>query len=239
MGEPDATGATRRRRGEELERAIFDAVWAELAAVGYDALTMEGVAARAQTGKQVLYRRWPNRLELVLGALRDRSGSILDEPPDTGSLRGDATFMLRRMADRQEELGADGIRGLLRDALDFDPSGFIRSASVWTAMVEHAAKRGEIGPATVPPHVIMAANEVLRHRLLTSREPVSDEEIAVLVEDIFLPLIRFHAAGAHKLRSYHQPVRFRVTDPVLPTTPYRRADDDSDPAVPGDRSRDR
>jgi AcrR family transcriptional regulator len=199
MAEPNEPA--RRRRGEELERAIFDAVWAELAAAGYERLTMEGVAARAQTGKQVLYRRWPNRLELVLAALRDRSGSVIDEPPDTGSLRDDATRMLRRMADRQHELGTEGIRGVLRDAADLDPSGLIRSAGVWTAIVERAAKRGEIGPAPVPRHVTLAAGELLRHRILLAQAPVTDEDIAILVEDIFLPLIRFHAAGRQPLQS--------------------------------------
>jgi len=201
MGEPDAPAAARRRRGEELERAIFDAVWAELDAVGYEGLTMEGVAARAQTGKQVLYRRWPNRLELVLAAVRDRSGSILDHAPDTGSLRGDATAILRHMADRQQELGIHGIRGLMMDAADLDPSGFARSAGIWAAVIERAAKRGEIGPSPVPGRVTGTAGELLRHRILISSAPVTDEDIALLVEDIFLPLIRFHAAGRQPLQS--------------------------------------
>jgi len=36
---------------------------------------------------------------------------------------------------------------------------------------------------------------------LLSEGPVGDEEIAVLVADIFLPLIRFHAAGPQPLQS--------------------------------------
>src|ERR1022692_411234 len=77
-----------RRRGEQLENAIFDAILGELAEVGYHRLTMEGVAARAGTGKGALYRRWPSRESLVLAALRGRLPS-LDEQPDTGSVRGD------------------------------------------------------------------------------------------------------------------------------------------------------
>jgi AcrR family transcriptional regulator len=213
-GPADSTG--RRRRGQELERAIFDAVWAELAETGYERLTMEGVAARAQTGKQVLYRRWPNRLELVIAAMRDRSGSILDHVPDTGSLRGDAAATLRHMADRQRELGTEGVRGLLMDVADLDPTGPGRTEEVWTTLVERAAKRGEIGPAPVPPHVTSAAGGLIRLRILFSSAPITEEEIDRVVDDIFLPLIRFHAAGAHKLRSYHQPVRSRVTDTALP-----------------------
>ncbi len=58
-----------RRRGKELEHALYDAALAELAAVGYARLTMEGIAARARTGKAALYRRWPSKHALVHDAL--------------------------------------------------------------------------------------------------------------------------------------------------------------------------
>src|ERR1700749_4242305 len=58
-----------RRRGKELEDARDDATLAELAAVGYGGLTMEGIAARARTGKAALYRRWSSKHALVQAAL--------------------------------------------------------------------------------------------------------------------------------------------------------------------------
>ena len=54
-----------RRRGEVLERALYEATLAELAEVGYGGLTMEGIAARARTGKAALYRRWCSKHDLV------------------------------------------------------------------------------------------------------------------------------------------------------------------------------
>ena len=59
----------RRRRGPQLEAALLDAAWEELVHVGYASLTMESVAARAHTGIAVLYRRWPNKDQLVLAAI--------------------------------------------------------------------------------------------------------------------------------------------------------------------------
>ncbi|TPX01055.1 helix-turn-helix transcriptional regulator, partial [Schumannella luteola] len=59
-----------RRRGAELEDAILDAVWDEIAEKGYGGLTYEAVATRARTSRAVLYRRWPSREELVLAAIR-------------------------------------------------------------------------------------------------------------------------------------------------------------------------
>ncbi|GAA1697910.1 TetR/AcrR family transcriptional regulator [Fodinicola feengrottensis] len=60
-----------RRRGAELEQAIYAAALSELADVGYAQLTMDSVAARAGTGKAALYRRWASKQELLLAALRD------------------------------------------------------------------------------------------------------------------------------------------------------------------------
>lgn len=69
LTDADRTGSRSRRRGEVLERALYEATLAELTEVGYGSLTMEGIAARAHTGKAALYRRWDTKCELVHAAL--------------------------------------------------------------------------------------------------------------------------------------------------------------------------
>jgi len=59
---------SRRRRGVELEDAICLAAFAELSDVGFGAFTIESVAARAQTGKASIYRRWATKNELLMDA---------------------------------------------------------------------------------------------------------------------------------------------------------------------------
>jgi AcrR family transcriptional regulator len=186
---------TTRRRGAELEQAIFDAVWAELDDVGYARLTMEGVAARAQTGKQVLYRRWPSRPELVRAAMRARSGSILDQVPDTGSLRGDIVAVLQHMAERQRELGTELMRGLMYDVAEFDPNMLAEIGGVYTVILGRAVKRGELGPAPIPASASDAVANLMRYRMLVSAKPVTDAEVEQLVDEVFLPLVRTHADG--------------------------------------------
>ena len=85
-----------RRRGQTLERAIYDAVLDQLQAVGYVGLTMEGVAAGAHTGKAALYRRWPRKEDLVVDALEHALPSPTDLP-DHGAVREDLLDLLRRM----------------------------------------------------------------------------------------------------------------------------------------------
>ena len=65
-----STAGTRRRRGDSLEKALYEATLAELTDLGYSGLTMDGIASRARTGKAALYRRWQSKHALVLAALR-------------------------------------------------------------------------------------------------------------------------------------------------------------------------
>lgn len=184
-----------RRRGAELEVVLLDAAWAELTESGYAQLTMESVAARAQTGKQVLYRRWRNRAELVIAALRHHTGSIVDNVPDTGSLRGDVLGVLRQMADRFTQLGPDTIHGLMAEAPDLDPEVYSRMTGVMATLVKRAAERGEIATADVPAAVLTAPTNLMRHEIFFSHSPVSSSTMTALVDDVFLPLVRGTSAG--------------------------------------------
>jgi AcrR family transcriptional regulator len=182
-----------RRRGAELEAELLEAAWAELAETGYGRLTMEGVATRAKTGKQVLYRRWKNRAELVLAAMRHNTGSILDDVPDTGTLRGDVLAVLDRMANRFREIGPDVIHGLLAEAPDLDPEAFTRMTAVMTTLLSRAADRGEIPAAEVPARVLTAPTNLLRHEMLLTRTPISPQTLISITDEVFLPLLQAHS----------------------------------------------
>jgi len=162
-----------------------------MAATTVDAIAqrMEAVAARAHTGKQVLYRRWRNRAELVVAAMRHRTGSIVADVPDTGTLRGDVLAVLQRMADRFASLGPDIIHGLLAEAPDLDPEVYSRMTGVMATIVRRAAERGEIPTADVPDRVLTAPTNLLRHEMLFTREPVAASTLTSLVDDVFLPLV--------------------------------------------------
>ncbi len=65
---------------------------------GYGAFTMAGVAVRAGTSRAVLYRRWSNRPELAIAAIRQHTRLAAADTPGTGTLRGDVLALLRHMA---------------------------------------------------------------------------------------------------------------------------------------------
>ncbi|UOE42801.1 TetR/AcrR family transcriptional regulator [Agromyces larvae] len=72
-----------RRRGAALEDAIYDAVVEEVAELGCDAASLEGIATRARIGRMSLYRRWPDKTALVLATLRDRLPEAVE--PEAGA----------------------------------------------------------------------------------------------------------------------------------------------------------
>ncbi|MGW3496896.1 TetR/AcrR family transcriptional regulator [Streptomyces sp. NPDC001020] len=77
---------------EEVTEAIREAVFAELAAVGYARMSIEGIARRAGVGKTAVYRRWRSKLHLVLDLVSAVAVQGLPAP-DTGSLEGDLRLL--------------------------------------------------------------------------------------------------------------------------------------------------
>jgi len=82
-----------RPRSLDREREILAAAIQALIDDGYDAMSVEGVAARAGAGKATLYRRWSNKAELVADAIREH---VAHEIPlaDTGDVRADMRSFL-------------------------------------------------------------------------------------------------------------------------------------------------
>jgi AcrR family transcriptional regulator len=185
-----------RRRGEELEAALLTAAWEELAEAGFARLTMESVAARAKTGVAVLYRRWPNKDDLVLAAIRHYGTSHPVDVPDTGSLRGDLIALIGDFSNARigfATVMSAVFSGLLastgltpaevREKLIVDRP--LSSEQVFT----RAQERGEIDLDSIPPAVLAMPFDLMRHDLLMTYKPIPEERVLAIVDDLFLPLV--------------------------------------------------
>ena len=90
-----------RPRSEQAEHAIIEATLDLFAEEGFEGVCVEAVAARAGVGKATIYRRFPNKEELLLAAF----GSLKSPFPEPQgvSVRADLLAMVKTMcADRSD-----------------------------------------------------------------------------------------------------------------------------------------
>lgn len=85
-----------RPRSESVGRAIREAARAILAAEGYDGLTFEAVATQAGVAKTTVYRRYADRVALIVDVGNDIADA--QPEPDTGNLHDDLVSVLASMA---------------------------------------------------------------------------------------------------------------------------------------------
>ncbi|HUB58503.1 MAG TPA: TetR/AcrR family transcriptional regulator [Mycobacterium sp.] len=186
-----------RRRGRVLEEALLDATWAELTDRGYDAFTIDAVAARAGTSRAVLYRRWPSKQALVHAALLHVAGKNAVTAPDTGTLRGDMIELMRR---------ANKVRVRMAIELFTRLGGFYRETGTSLAgisaavlggrqpllegIIRRAVDRGEISADRLTERIARLPLDLFRYELLMTLEAVPDDTIEEIVDTIFLPLVR-------------------------------------------------
>jgi AcrR family transcriptional regulator len=185
-----------RRRGEELEAALLEAAWQELVEAGFARLTMESVAARAKTGVAVLYRRWPNKDDLVMDACRHYGATHSADIPDTGSLRDDMIALLSSFGGARVSFAATigaVFSGLLASAgltpaevrEKVLPDRPLRSDQVFA----RAHERGEIDLDRIPRAVLTMPFDLIRHDMLMTYQAIPPERVRAIVDDLFMPLV--------------------------------------------------
>ncbi len=192
-----------RRRGAALEQAVLRAAIDELLDVGYAALTMDRVAARAGTNKNAIYRRWPSRAALAVAAYRQMAAGDLPLP-DTGSLRDDVLELLRRANRAWSSPVGIVQRSLLAGVAD-DPEllSLIQErandagSAVWLTVLGRAVARGEAKPEVLHPRVATVAAVLLRNEYVTRGMPTAPDHVLVqIVDEVYLPLIRGRSVSA-------------------------------------------
>lgn len=179
-----------RRRGADLEQAILDAAWAELAASGWSGFTIAAVAARCGTAKAVLYRRWDNRVELAQDMLVRALGRDDRTAPSSGDLRTDLLDFLRGMQAFLDGPFGAAVRGVVTERADRSSS--LVDAVVPTPLagaVDAALTRGEL---TVRPSSFVQnlGHAVMISELVHTHAPLRGAAIEELVDAVWLPALR-------------------------------------------------
>ncbi|MEU9207096.1 TetR/AcrR family transcriptional regulator C-terminal ligand-binding domain-containing protein [Streptomyces sp. NPDC048415] len=194
---PETVVASRRSKiTPEREQEFYDAVLNQIRECGYEALTMEGVAASTRCSKSTLYRQWKTKPQFVAAALRanrcPRFSGI-----DTGSLAGDLREAARAAGEWSGRDSAQLLQALghavtqdkelqqaLRDAL-VEPE-----VAQLKEMIRRAVERGEVAadhPALefIPAQLL----GVLRVRPVLDGEYADAAYLTQFVEAVVLPAL--------------------------------------------------
>jgi AcrR family transcriptional regulator len=184
-----------RRRGATLENAIYEAVLQQLSTVGFGAMTIEGIAAAARTGKAAIYRRWPSKEELVADTL-DNVLPSLDLPLDTGNVRSDIAQIFDLMAATMGSPAGGAMQALLGE-LGHDHD-FIKTLhtrvlaprkALMLEILRRGVARGDVRPDAVKPVIAEAGPALLVHRLLMFGPPIDPSYVDDILDDVVMPLI--------------------------------------------------
>ena len=196
LTEANRSSSQSRRRGQVLERALYEATLAELAEVGYAGLTMEGIAARAHTGKAALYRRWCSKHDLVHAALV----YALPPLPELRSGRSARENLLMIFTAHRDILagktnfpGLDVVHQLLHEPemrTIFADAVVCPRLKIVESILDAAVDDGDLDPATVTPLTARVGPALINHHFLLTGEPPNRRELALVVDTVIPPRAR-------------------------------------------------
>ncbi|MFE0963328.1 TetR/AcrR family transcriptional regulator C-terminal ligand-binding domain-containing protein [Streptomyces sp. PDY-4] len=158
-------GTSRRSKiTPEREREFFDAVLDQIRECGYDAVTMDGVAASTRCSKSTLYRQWRTKPQFVAAALRSNRRARL-AGVDTGTLAGD-------------------LREVARLAGEWSPKDTTLLQALGHAIVQDRELARALREALVDPEV-EALREILRRGVARGEVAADDPALEYVPAQIF------------------------------------------------------
>ena len=185
-----------RPRSREAHAAILSAAIALTRERGFDALSIEGIAARAGVGKATVYRRWASKEALISEALeRMLRGFPI---PDTGSVRGDLLAVMKQQRGLYADPAtAELLSGLLAATVRSERiskavrHGFVaaREEAIRTVL-RRAVRRGELRPRLDLELALDLFSGPLFYRFLVTGRPIDERLGRKVVEALLRTLSR-------------------------------------------------
>ncbi|URM91052.1 TetR/AcrR family transcriptional regulator [Streptomyces sp. MRC013] len=179
--------------------------------VGYPALTVDRVAARAGVGKAAIYRRYASKAEMAFVATVHEQRLPL--PAGTGSLHGDLLALIRafhvRMATPAARQLAPALIGELAGNPElgtrFQDTFLAAERAAFAEIIEQAVARGELAGAVDPATAHLLLLGSLASALYILNLPVDDAMVADLATAA--------AAGVTALADRHRGVPGGAAEP--------------------------
>ncbi|MBW4552365.1 MAG: TetR/AcrR family transcriptional regulator [Aphanocapsa sp. GSE-SYN-MK-11-07L] len=161
-----------RPRSHQSDQAILQATPGLLAEIGFDAISIEAIAARAKVGKTTIYRRYDSKAELVADAIESVRQDVVI--PDTGDFWQDIEQLIENAAQiTLNPLGRKTVAMIISSAA----SNAQFAQTYWTKylqprrqafaiVIERAKARQQIQPDLDPGLVFDAISGIMLYALI-------------------------------------------------------------------------
>ena len=182
-----------RPRGADATSSILSAALEFGEEVGFDALTIEGIADRTGVAKTTIYRRWPNVWALVMDAFLCevmRTAPIRERATARESFAASMKLLARAYRGQQGKimqplLGRAQVDERLREAVKtrwVEPR-----RQIAREIVRRGIANGELRPGLDPDVVLDALYGSIYHRLLVpyNDAAISDSYIDAVIDTVF------------------------------------------------------
>lgn len=176
-----------RQRGEAVVRRVLDLTLQQLAQVGLERLSIPELAKLAGVNKTSIYRRWPNKADLVRAALQHSMEHVRDVP-DTGVLATDLVALIKIVgAFITSARGMGVVRTVFVDGDTVEMRAM--AASMWQeaggdmprVVIERAVRRGELPETADFELLLFTLAGAVVHRVFIERREVDDDFAGRLV----------------------------------------------------------
>ena len=174
-------------RGESVVRDVLDAVRIEIANVGFHAMRIENVAARAEVAKTTIYRRWPKKEDLLCDLLQSMMVAA-ELPAETGSLRQDLLAIAHHLhrlmtSDEGQAIG----RMMLAEHSHLEVRRVVErvranNIEIPLKMIERARERGELAEGLDPEVLLSTLAGSIHHGIFVCGAPATRAQIEAIVD---------------------------------------------------------
>ncbi|WLH97797.1 TetR/AcrR family transcriptional regulator [Pseudomonas hefeiensis] len=176
-----------------------------LSAVGFEAVSIADIARRGKTTPPAIYRRFPNKKELLLAALEHDLATVANTDTDQGSLRADLIRWSQSIFNELSPRRTCILASLTFQArIDTEPIELLADiihrigTCQWLAILRRAVQREELADKAIP-EVIARLPGALAVQAARFHESSQDQHLIVdLIDAVMLPALQAAAPSGIK-----------------------------------------
>jgi AcrR family transcriptional regulator len=177
---------SRVQRSREL---VLAAAYQSLCENGVGGFSVDEVARRSGVAKTTIYRHWPSREALVVDTCSQMTSE--EAPPDSGSLEGDVTSILRNLGHILGTAKWSTVVPSIVDAAERDADFANVHANIQRGhaaplrrVLDQAKANGGLRATADPSSIVSALIGPLYYRRWFSREPIDNQFIDMIVNNV-------------------------------------------------------